>query len=79
MSDTVKASGSKIEVWRFRDAPQLLQELSENGGDEDWLAVLPHTMGCPSWMESGSFGYCCVDRYPHPNRKGLDVVIGSHS
>jgi hypothetical protein len=28
-------------VWDFHAAPDYLRALSDNGGDEDWIAVLP--------------------------------------
>lgn len=33
-----------IIIWRFEDAPEHLQRLSGNGGDEDWLLLFPHGM-----------------------------------
>lgn len=30
-----------MQVWRFWEAPQELQALSEFGGDEDWVIVVP--------------------------------------
>ena len=30
-----------ITIYRFEDAPKELQNLSQNGGDEDWLAIVP--------------------------------------
>ena len=30
-----------ILIWHFEDAPKKLQELSEHGGDEDWVALIP--------------------------------------
>lgn len=72
-----------IAVWRFGDAPAYLQALSSNGGDEDWLAVVPDYLvedgEYISWLEVPAFGCCCVDNYPHPNTPGFVVVIGSHS
>lgn len=70
-----------IAVWRFADAPAFLQDLSTNGGDEDWLAVVPpHLVGeWITWLEAPTFGLCSVDRFDHPVAKGYKVVIGSHS
>jgi hypothetical protein len=71
-----------IRVWRFDDAPEELRNLSGNGGDEDWLALIPPKLGDEyiGWMEEGSaFGCCCVHRYWHPELPGYIVVIGSHS
>lgn len=69
-----------IKVWRFDDAPQELQDLSDHGGDEDWLALIPphlteHWFG---WMESGTpFGVCRVSEHPLPD--GSLVRIGAHA
>ena len=30
-----------IQVWRFDGAPEEYQRLATQGGDEDWLAVVP--------------------------------------
>ena len=72
-----------IAVWRFQDAPQYLQDLSLNCGDEDWLAVVPDYLTADGtyipWLETSAFGCCCIDTYPHPAHEGFEVVIGSHS
>lgn len=53
-----------IRVWRFHDAPQELQDAcNHNGGDEDWLAVVPSIFGWIGWLESQSFGCCSINRY----------------
>lgn len=74
----------RVVVYRFQDAPDELRALSQNGGDEDWLALIPPSL-CNihiPWLEEGTpFGYCCVDSYPHPSPffRGWRVVIGSHA
>jgi hypothetical protein len=71
-----------IRVWRFQDAPKELQDLSRNGGDEDWLALVPPklTEDYIGWMESGSaFGCFDVSSYTHPELPGYEVRIGAHS
>lgn len=71
-----------IRAWRFQDAPEELASLSTNGGDEDWLALIPPTLADEyiPWMEpNGPFGYYCVDTYQHPELPGYIVKIGSHS
>lgn len=70
-----------IQVWKFHDAPEELRSLSEHGGDEDWLALIPPCVDDQyvSWMREGtSFGWCTVTRQEHPTKKGYIVVIGSH-
>lgn len=75
-------TGEAIHAWRFYEAPLALQELSENGGDEDWLAEIPpHLAGeWIGWMESGTpFGCCDVVEYDHPYWEGWKIRIGCHS
>lgn len=66
-----------IKIWPFYEAPLHLQQLSDNGGDEDWLAVIPSAMETPWFMEEGSaFGCCSSSRY---ECDGFSVIIGSHA
>lgn len=69
-----------IHVWPFEDAPKRFQRLSRNGGDEDWIAVVPADYTGPfiGWAEEGTpFGWCDVQRFDL--RDGRTVYIGSHS
>jgi hypothetical protein len=70
-----------IRVWRFEDAPEELQALSDNGGDEDWLALIPPKLADEyiGWIDSQSFGCCSIDEYQHPELPGYIVKIGCHS
>lgn len=67
-----------IKVWRFEDAPARLRDLSDHGGDEDWLAVVPAHLAEEyiSWMESG-FGVCRISEHRLPD--GRVVRIGAHA
>jgi hypothetical protein len=66
-----------IMVWPFHEAPPALRALSRNGGDEDWLALLPDD-DVPQWMdEGGPYGCCSVDEHRLPD--GRLVVIGCHA
>lgn len=70
-----------IHVWRFTDAPQVLQEMSDNGGDEDWVALVPKEMadadgGYIGWLESSSFGCCCINEHEWGDYR---VYIGCHA
>ena len=66
-----------ILVWRFNDAPIEYQELSTNGGDEDWLALVPKDMEIPMWLEDNtSFGRYCVDKFDF--KEGV-LLIGCHA
>lgn len=33
-----------ITIWPFNEAPEHLQRLSTNGGDEDWVVIFPDGM-----------------------------------
>jgi hypothetical protein len=66
-----------VKVWDFRDAPIEYQRLSENGGDEDWVALIPIEYGSiPYFIEQMSSGLFSVDQY------AVDVgiiYIGAHA
>jgi hypothetical protein len=68
-----------ILVWEFDKAPVGLQELSTNGGDEDWLVYVPAEVEfnwVPRWVES--MDSCNMpDEFVLPN--GAKVYIGSHA
>jgi hypothetical protein len=73
-----EAQGKSIIIWKWWDAPGELRCLSDHGGDEDWVALLPPDIEQPSWMESGSsFGCCSVSETPYED--GRIVFIGAHS
>lgn len=66
-----------IRVYRFEDAPVELQALSNHGGDEDWLAVVPYKMTHLTipWLEK--IGVYRVSEYGLDN--GDLVYIGAHA
>lgn len=71
-----------IKVWRFEDAPEEYRKLSENGGDEDWLALIPAEMSNEyiGWCDpviGTDFGCCDISDYKLPD--GSLVRIGSHA
>lgn len=70
-----------IQIWAWEDAPPILKKLSDNGGDEDWLAIVPPHLAeqCIQWLEVPSFGCCCVDEYEHPWLDGYVVRVGCHA
>jgi hypothetical protein len=76
-----------IKIWRFEDAPKEYQKLSTNGGDEDWLALMPNKFNggdipifLQEWQEGMAFGYCNVDEYKIKiKNKIYKVIIGSHA
>jgi len=70
-----------VKVWQYCDAPPALQGLSQNGGDEDWLALVPTSIletasGYIPWLEVSAFGCCHVCKYPIA---GAIVYIGCHA
>ena len=67
-----------IQVWRFNEAPQVLQDMSDNGGDEDWVALVPKEMadGYIGWLDSPAFGCCCIDEHKWGDYR---VYIGCHA
>jgi hypothetical protein len=69
-----------IKVWQFYDAPKKYRDLSQHGGDEDWIAVVPKALAESyiGWLQSGtSFGCCDVDAHTLPD--GSVVYIGAHA
>lgn len=68
-----------IMVWPFGDAPQVYQDLSEHGGDEDWLALVPVELKNHyiQWLETGPFGWNEISE--HPLEDGRVVYIGAHA
>lgn len=71
-----------IKVWRFVEAPKHYQNLSDNGGDEDWIAFVPQHIldaedGYIGWLQEGtSYGCCAVNEYVVD---GGRIFIGCHS
>lgn len=75
-----------IMLWRFEEAPDELQKLSTNGGDEDWLAEIP-----PAYFKDCDYfgplpvyglyntGHEDPEEVPHPFKEGWKVRIGSHA
>lgn len=70
-----------VLLWPFQQAPEVFRRLSQNGGDEDWIAFVP----CPRrrdvdldllFGEGTRFGVCCVDKYPVGRG---EIWIGCHS
>jgi hypothetical protein len=68
-----------FQIWHYRDAPNDWPALSENGGDEDWIAFVPSGFpyGEPLFVGEGStFGCCTVERH---EVEGGVVLIGCHA
>jgi hypothetical protein len=74
-----------IQVWPYKNAPEVFQEVGSMGGDEDWLALVPPNfldIWIP-WMETGSgFGVCDVHEFDIPDHlglKGYKIRVGCHA
>ncbi len=72
------ATSEPILVWRFENAPEEYRKLSQHGGDEDWVAVIPAGEVRPYWTDSGS-GFGCCDVSEHRLEDGRLVLIGAHA
>jgi len=70
--------GTMILVWPFEDAPKDLQKLSTNGGDEDWLALVPDKL---HGLSTNYLKANIIDIYPAPEKYGelVKVWIGAHA
>jgi hypothetical protein len=67
-----------IKIFAFYDAPEELRMLSQNGGDEDWIAIIPPRWQVPAFLEEGgSFGCCTVQEAQHWS--GCTILIGCHA
>lgn len=84
-SQNVKSDtfGVGITVWEFYDAPEEYRNLSTNGGDEDWLVLIPAQIndnimqyGLPYWIESMD---SCREPQIHKLPNGDTIVIGAHA
>ena len=69
---------TRIYVWRFYDAPEEYRRLSTNGGDENWLVLIPSfvansTWVTPSWIEAMG------DLQRFKLEHGDIVYVGSHA
>lgn len=82
IADVLAASGVSVEVqgmvfWRFEQAPPLLAALSQHGGDEDWVVLIPPDFGeLPFWMSEGTSFASSVDIYDLP--EGWQLLISAH-
>lgn len=68
---------NRIELYSFQDAPESLKELSNSGGDEDWLAIVPKGMKSP-W-DGRHDHYAFMGWTQYHKCKNYDVIIFSHS
>lgn len=71
-----------IKIWEFYDAPGELQDLSEHGGDEDWVMLVPAGRLPPPFItDSGhaSYWFGCAGISEHDWKDGAKVYIGAHA
>ena len=72
-----------IRIWKFYDAPKEFQEMSINGGDEDYLAIIPpnYTTEYFPFLEGNTFGCCSVDEIKIETGlyRGYIILIGVHA
>jgi hypothetical protein len=61
-----------IRVWRFKDAPQILRELSQFEGGEAWLALVP-----PRYPNSHFITWIAAGPFGHGNSQRIERVDGS--
>ena len=74
-----------ILVWRWDDAPDEFRQLSQNGGDEDWVAFVPwevweiagRDMSNIPWVNLRGFSCVDVEMYDSGDGDGV-VFIGAH-
>lgn len=67
---------SAIVVWPFEKAPKVYQEMSNNGGDEDWVALVPPTiLYLPLWLDH--LGSDQPQEYEIAEK--FRIFIGSHA
>ena len=75
---TLTGNDRAIYVWSFYDAPAFLQRMSEHGGDEDWIVVMPSGHSALEWCHWLN----CMSHGEEPSRYDLPcgavVFIAAH-
>lgn len=73
--------GDFLQIWLFEEAPEKYRQLSENGGDEDWVLFCPdrlvEDLRVMSLVDSSTFDKGCA-----PEEHDVDggvVYIGTHA
>lgn len=61
----------EVKIWRWEDAPQHLKNLSTNGGDEDFVVLIPAEL-----VEEFAPEYAAIDTFV-PSE--LNLIAGLHS
>ena len=71
-----------ILVWQYSDAPGEIRELASQGGDEDWVALVPPEVNADiiTWAAEGkddAFGCCSVEYVKLDD--GGTLIVGTHA
>jgi hypothetical protein len=66
-----------VRIWRWWSAPGELRRLSDHGGDEDWVCLVPKEMTDDYLPFINSLGVCRVSE--HSLADGRKVFIGAHA
>lgn len=71
-----------ITLWAFHDAPAVLRQLSTNGGDEDFLAIVPKELMKNNhnveYLFKNRLGNI-IDHYEYPLLPDDVIVVASHA
>lgn len=69
-----------IRIWGFHDAPEPFCSFMNQGGDEDWLALVPpsHSESYLSWLDEGSTFVVC-NREEKLLPSGCRLIVSTHS
>lgn len=66
-----------VRVYRFHQAPLVLQKLSQHGGDEDWIVVAPKNAYEDGAMIADKLMVCSIQE--NRLKDGRTVWITSHA
>lgn len=66
-----------VRIWKWWEAPGELRNLSDHGGDEDWVCLIPKEMAHDYLPFADALGICRVSE--HFLTDGRKVLIGAHA
>ena len=83
----MEENNSFVRLWNFENAPDELKYLSDHGGDEDWIALVPASMKdkyyslieCSDYERSGNLSRKELTNDDIEGLEGYILYIGSHS
>ncbi len=80
MTTTSILDAQAITVWTWADAPADLQALSDHGGGETWLALVPKHYARDYYLAFLDHidGRKVPQVLDHPSVQGYEVWIGAH-